>query len=708
MQNKKFWLLAASLLLVVGCNNNASNNKLGKPQLRVNDEETGLTWAAVKGAESYEIQVNDGDPQIVQDPGYAFNTVAGEYSVSVAAVKGSKKSEAAVFPYTTEAASVGDLAVVNGEITWTAYAGKALEYKGGSVEEFTPVQGNSVEVTQNGIYSFRATKGFRFDNDHFYAADSEEKSIYAALDADTDLIIEDGSATSDAALAEGYTIKKNSNGDGKTWEDTTSTIVLDGDINQGISETKAVAFKYTYQGFFFKYEKEINIAKAYAGFSFAVKGDVDEVLSISFVITEHVPVNTVWGNFDLIGARLVYTLDPVPVTWTKYSLDFSEAGWTAVVEGVGTKTFAEAKSLLAAAGYSVNSMADLLPLCGSIQFRVKGKNPNTHNYVSCKTYVDDVKLLAQAPTSSIERLGSDLQMYSFYTFDAASVHGELDAAHSYVLTNNDGNGSTGSITVTIAEPANKTVRISSNVQGYDFDATFASDDGGKTLYLESVTGSLAGALAGAKAQAVIMLDDFESWNGQGQGYIQSNQRTDNLSGFRGAYYADWKTTDTSTYGASLINGTTGDYRLMGGDGSQVFLKEDNTMAFTGGKLMRLKINKDFWMRYTTSRVIDAINGDDDPVAYPHAKAITFMAKGTSANESAWLRVFFAKSVNGDNFNSVATIDSTLTIKASSNGWNRYTLALDQSKTYYGWSLALANSSNNQGTYISIDSVALVL
>ena len=127
MQNKKFWLLAAGLLLVVGCsgNNKPANNKPAKPVLAVNADETGLTWEAVDGADGYNVTVG-GVTNMVQEPGYTFATEAGEYQVSVTTVKGQKESDPAQFAYTTAVASVGDLAVANGQITWQSFVGKQL------------------------------------------------------------------------------------------------------------------------------------------------------------------------------------------------------------------------------------------------------------------------------------------------------------------------------------------------------------------------------------------------------------------------------------------------------------------------------------------------------------------------------------------------------------------------------------------------------
>lgn len=710
MQNRKFWFLAASLLLVVGCANNKSpkNNKPAKPVLSVSDDETGLTWEAVEGADGYNVTVN-GQTIMIQEPGYEFATEAGQYSVSVTSVKGQKESDPAQFSYTTAAASVGDLAVANGAITWSTFSGKGLEYKGGSVSEFTAVTGTSVTVDGAGLYEFRATKGFKAEGNIFYPENSLAKSIYANDDADTDFVIESGADSSDADLSEKYTKQFNGAGDGRTWTDSqNATITLNNTISDGFTDGNCVALKFTYQGKFFKFEKEIDINSTYHGFSFAVKADADLTFSISFVVTEHVLINVpLAGEIDLIGARLVYTEAAAPTNWTRYNLDFSEDGWTVFADQIGSIPFSQALALIQGAGFAIQSVSDLLALCGSFQFRTKGYNPDAHSYGTCRMYFDDVKLLQEAPTSSKETIVPPLVLNDTYSFDTDAIHGELFLANTQKYIRYNANGSAATMMVTVSEPANGEVVFTCATQGYDFVATFESLDGGKTLTLKGTpTGTGAPYLTNAVAHAIVMLDDFESYQSAGTAYYQDNQNAANTSGLRRNYFCDWNTT-SSSYASSILQASWG--KLAGGDGSQVFLKEGAANAYTGNKCMKLKINDGYWMRYTTTRVMPAFN--TNPEAYPKATAISFMIKGVVADQPAKLRIFHQNQIKDTNVDSGATIPSNFTITPESNGWVRFTFALDGSKTYYGWSLALQNVKANaqaSSPYISIDDVALVL
>ncbi len=718
MQNKKFWLLAASLFLVVGCANNKPNNKVAKPVLEVNADETGLTWEAVPGATGYEIVVNDGEAQSVAEPGYAFNVEAGEYNVKVQTVKGSAKSDAAVFEYTTEAASVGELALADGRITWASYAGKSLLYKGGSVTEFTVAPADGVQVSAAGMYEFKATKGFRSDNNHFYADDSAVQTFFVPEQSASDLVVESGSASSDADLAESYhAILVDKNGNNNWTESATATITLNNLVNEEITDGNCVAMKFSYQGYYFRYEKDIAIEGAYKGFTFTVKADEDIDLTISFVVNQHMVISTPYGDKDLYGARLIYAVAEAPTSWTRYTLNFEEAEWSAAIEGLGTFTFAQAKTALQALGYSLNSMADLLSLCGSVQFRFRGHNPGPsgHNYAACRAYMDDVKLLKDAPAaSSTETLVRPLVMKDAYAFISDAFTGELYyGQNSYIeLNNHDGTNPdiAGSLTVTVNPPVADHVTISSNIQGYSFEAVFVSDDGGKTLVLESASGSQAALVTNAKAYAIQMLDDFESYDSAGTGYYESNKNAANCSGLRANYFGDWNTS-SSDYSASILQSS---WKLAGGSGDQVNLVTGQTSVCTGGKAMKIKVNGGSWMRYTTTRVMPVFN--TNPEAYPKAKAFTFMAKGLSAAQTAKLRVFYQNQISAiaGNIDSGALVpqpkdgNGFFEIKTASNGWVRYTFVLDEAKSFYGWSLALQNSTTNGGSYIFIDNVAVVL
>ena len=707
MQNKKIWFLAASLLLVVGCASNKSAANIAAPELFVNEEETGLTWAPVEGATGYKIKVN-GQTTKVSEPGYLFATEEGTYSVSVTSVKGKASGKTAKFEYTTKATSVGDLTVENGAITWSTYEGISFVYKGGSVQEFTPVTTESIAYDGADLYIFRATRGFN-ETDNIYYPVSYDKPVFVNVSSNADYDLESGTDSSDADLSDKYTKEFNKKGDGKEWIDSSATVKLNSVENNPFTDGNCVEFKYTYQGLFFKFEKLIELDSTYKGFSFAVKSYAETTFSISFVITEHIELDIpLYGHVDLIGARIVYTEAAAPTAWTRYNLDFSEAEWTVAAEGLGSIPFSNAAALIASAGFEINSVSDLIALCGSIQFRTKGYNPGAHEYGNCRTFFDDVKLLKDAPTSSKEAIVVPMtSLESLYTFDTDAIHGELFLANTQKYIRYNVNGNAATMMVTVSEPANNEVVFTCVTQGYDFVATFESIDGGKTLTLKGTpTGTGAAYLANAVAHAIVMLDDFESYQSAGTAYYQSNQNAANTSGLRREYFCDWNTTDSSL-ASSILQASWG--KLAGGDGSQVFLKEGAANAYTGNKCMKLKVNSGYWMRYTTTRVMPAFN--TNPEAYPKATAISFMIKGVVANQPAKLRIFHQNQIKDTNVDSGATIPSNFTITPESNGWVRFTFALDGSKTYYGWSLALQNVKANaeaSSPYISIDNVALVL
>ena len=698
MQNKKFWLLAASLLLVVGCSGKNQNNKLKSPVLVVNDDRNGITWAPVNGATGYEVQVNGGEINTVEEPGYLFEDEEGTYSVNVVAVSAKKRSNASTYLYETKPASVGDLAFDGEKITWSGFVGYSLEYKlnGGEYQE---VEGEQVAVATAGLYAFRATAGYDDVGYKFYPQASAEKTIYCTPGAASDFVIEDASAASSAILGEKYEILKYAS---TAWEPASTAAILKNEaVNEGFTEGACAELKFSHQGYYFMYQTPFSVEDSYGAFGFKVMSDAKINFTLSFQITEHV----VLGGIDLAGVYLKYAVTDAPEHWTDYKIRFDDANWR-VRYGNNDLTAAEVMGYIALAGYSLNSLADLLPLCDTFQFRVIG---TAGTYNTCRIYFDDVKLLKDAPEESeIGAITLPITLGETYLVESAGMKGEMLIQNetTALFRYNQGSDQCGlQATYTVDDDD---MILTCNTQGYDFILSLNSPDGGRTLNVVAASGTIAAVFQNFQAVKVYILDDFESWSGQGQGYINSNQRTDNLSGFRKAYYADWNGGDSS-YAASILS-TANTYRLMGGDGSQVFLKEDVSQSFTGKQVMKLKVNSGAWMRYTTSRVIETISGGAQP-AYPHARAFTFMAKGLSAANPFQVRVFKEALITTSNIDSGAVKVTNMSIQPSSNGWVRYTVQLDLAQDYYGWCLAFQNNSTNAGLsspYFAIDDVALVL
>ena len=92
MKTRKLVFLPVCLLALTGCPSNNAK-KLSTPELSVNSERNGLTWAAVDGAASYSISVNDEAAVSVEEPGYSFAETAGQYAVKVTAMSGDKKTK---------------------------------------------------------------------------------------------------------------------------------------------------------------------------------------------------------------------------------------------------------------------------------------------------------------------------------------------------------------------------------------------------------------------------------------------------------------------------------------------------------------------------------------------------------------------------------------------------------------------------------------
>ena len=192
---------------------------LAAPVLQVNAQGNGLTWAAVEGAVKYSVKVNTEDPIEVTEPGYAFETEAGEYVVKVTAIAdvAQYNSQEASFSYETIYTALGALSFDNTNINVASYVGTGLEVKldGG---EFADMAGQAYQPTAPGAYIVHAKGGFVAETNKYYVANEgsvAEKTIVLSAPATAVKVLEDGSAEDNASLKEHYELKYYDGGQGK-------------------------------------------------------------------------------------------------------------------------------------------------------------------------------------------------------------------------------------------------------------------------------------------------------------------------------------------------------------------------------------------------------------------------------------------------------------------------------------------------------------
>ena len=199
---------------------------LAAPRLVVSGN--GLTWEAVEGAVSYQIKVNDGEPTNVTVPGYTFESVAGEYRVSVIAVADLAKynSEAATFSYTSVETAITGLSAAYEVISWTSFAGLGLEVKKGD-GAYADITTSTYTAPENGGYTLHAKAGFDSSTNKFYFEGTNgTKSINIAYREPLAAPV----------------LAVNSNKNGLTWEAVAGAVSYQVTVKKGDAEptTKAV------------------------------------------------------------------------------------------------------------------------------------------------------------------------------------------------------------------------------------------------------------------------------------------------------------------------------------------------------------------------------------------------------------------------------------------------------------------------------------
>lgn len=704
MQNKKFWLLAASLLLVVGCaSNKPKDNKL---KVAVNEEETGLTWAEVKGATGYRVTVDDEDPEALEDPFYEFDTTEGEYHVLIEALKGEKVLKKATFDYETIEAYISDIEVEDGFIVHADdYAGKEILYRHDD-GEWLPFTEN-IDASQPGLYVVRGSRGW-VEEGHKYYPDNAEKGIYLAVDASESFDLENASEESEAAMQALYSIKEYK----KISDDPVKYDWADPEVGSAAfaeysyyEDPRAyndtgVKFTYKSNNNFHRFEKQLHLTKAYKGLTFKVKSSAKTDMVMSFQILHDVQV----GPLNLNGVYLKYTLDSLPTNWQVRTVNFDDTGWK--INYAGTDYALDVVSgMINLAGFKVGNISDLLGLCDVFQFKLRGNVGG--NNVS-ETIFDNVALIPVKPANETEDMVEPFdELHPTYFVKTGVGMGQLVVGNTSTLQLNV-NGNIYPIPVTATITDDYKVRVQSTATGYDFDALFTTLDQAKTLALQSVEGSIASYIQGAQVQAVKVLDDFESYANTGTGYHQGNKTPANMSGLQRAYYGDYKSTPAANVRSLLDDNSEGSqqrWTLMGGDYQQIQLVTSG--AFLGSKAMKIKSTSSMWMRYTQSSLIAELQETVGAAqAWEKATALALIIKGTEKKQTVRLRVHWDSPLNVPKFGTNCDYKD-LSVAVEGSGWGLYVVPLSAGRTYYGWSAALDSGSGNNGKFIQIDQVMLV-
>lgn len=665
----------------------AQKTKLATPVLRLNDNRDGLVWDEISGATSYKIVSEEAGIMTLSFPEYYFELEEGTYNISVFAISDDEdyNSDPAEFSYEVKFTSLGELTLIEGEITWASFTGLSLQYKVDD-GEFLDVLGDKIVADVDGTYTVKAKNGFDDEDNVFYVDDSSSvntRTVTVNPKPLVDLLVmEDGSEETSADVKDKYEIFKYDNG----WVKNNSADVSLSEENEGFTENKCVKIKYFKHSADFKYQQsDVKFPNPFDTVSFALKGNTDG----SFKISIKADKETYIGDINIQGVYIAYTVQ-MPANWTRYSLSFDDTNWQ-VVYSERSMTFNEIKDIFAAKGYAFNSLGEVLPYFDSVSFLCKC--PADANWSTAYAYLDDFQFANTGATASvIESITQKVSLKQNYVLKSDNIRARLSVGESSVLSfKQDETERNVPVTLTVNE--NNELSMSSNMEGYEFNATFTSDTGGTTFALKEVNGTIASLFANAVMESYQVLDDFESYTQTGIGY-DSTHTPDQISGLRGAYFADFYSGSAST---SPVGGPN--WEIMRST-DYLELNKDLENVHSGNQSARFKYNSSNQMRYLTY-------GLSDGTATPITRGSTFSlwTKGVATRDNVIkVRLYTAPLIMKSNQDSDCVISTEYTIPMNAD-WTEIKFSIDPNKTFYGFGI-YPMKGHGTGAYFYVDDISI--
>ncbi len=697
MKKSKLCFLPVSFLLLSACiacqPQDKKTGKLSTPELGLNANKTGLTWAAVEGAASYAISVNDEEAVTVQDTNYTFAVEAGEYDVKVVAksADGKNSSDAAEFNYTTLYTALGEVSVNAGVISWAGLVGTGIQYK---IDDGEPVvvEGNSITANASGLYTLQALPGYDEATNKYYVhhdGNIDSRAILVQAAQASGMVLEDGEEDSNTDLQERYVAQKYDNTNG--WVDTTATIVLD--ENNPFSTGKCVKANIWHHGAWFKWTRALECSGRIESVKFLVKGSSATRFALSFDITEDFMV----GSVNLKGCYATYMVQPAPVNWAVYTVSTDDANWTVNYNGT-SYPFATVQSMLATMGYNIKSVGDFFPYFGSYSIKAFGEYQDGGPQTA--VWFDQIELGVEPVETNIDE---KFQVNAGqYAFKSAQINAGLfeynPEGQSLVKFNMGGNPMQIPVTVAVGV-ADKSMTITSTATGLDFVAKLTSADAAKTFTLASVTGSAAAYMQGMQLDRCQLLFDFEKYSATGQGYDNNHTDASQRSGLRADFFADFYDGGNQGRVQSVIGGAG--WSLMG---STDYLDLATSVAHTGSKSMRLKYNSGSQMRFLSYNLADGSGA-----AYEQGSYLSMWVRAcASRTNKIKLKAFYDAQITPATQSHCDEVEVDVA-QDSNNGWVEVKVPLKATRTYYGFAILPVKGSggtSGDGQYFYVDNIAI--
>ena len=387
---------------------------------------------------------------------------------------------------------------------------------------------------------------------------------------------------------------------------------------------------------------------------------------------------TIGGTIQ--SPSFTYTLKPTSSDFVEYTIPLADDGWALWNEA--------GKSIKVCADWMGIHEDDLLKYMTRVEFYVQGNDNGSG--LPYTAYLDSAKFVTVNNPAFTEN--ENLKVYDRYT---ATLN---DKTTLRLDVNNDGSAVASIIDLETPQSVNGTITrngrditFTSSVLTYNGTLT----NGGALIKFKSATGAMATLVDDINLVGVQVVDNFEQYASDGKAYYQGNTDKAARSGCRGAYYSEYYAgSGSSDWGGS-------GWQLMGGDGSQLKLKQDAAGAHSGNNYLCLKHSKSLAMRYMQWGLLD---GTSEQNAFRGSKF------GFWAKSNGWVKSFkfYMYSQNAPtNANKDQYVKSfQFTEQAAIGEWKHYEIELNPNAVYYGFMVLIEKNydlSANEA-YLYVDDI----
>ena len=516
-------------------------------------------------------------------------------------------------------------------------------------------------------------KGWDKDLTQPITADTTFNAVFAEYAAeqvvDNFESYESNSDMADAWKVEAYTT---------AWGETSAAVSVGSKAAQG---NKALRFDGWENGTGFRFLKH-NEVGAFAKSANAIKFNL-QIPSINTVKVILKGKATIMGQAQ--EPSFTYEFHPTTSEYVEYTIPLAASEWQ--LWGEAGKTIKTAADMIGA------HVDDIVNYITDVGFFVQGKNDGNLPYFAFADNIRFVTIDEPAAKSEVETMGQ----YTRYT-------GLLNNGHT-VKVELGANGAATATVIDMETPqqipgnvaidANKNMTFTSADSGATLVYKAQLKNGGQSMKFVEAGGAFAEAVTGVDLNAVQVVDNYEQYTSDGQAYYQSKP-AEERSGCRGAYFSEYYAGGS----ASSPWGGNG-WSLLGGDGSQLKLKQDQAGAHSGKNYLCLKHSKSVAFRYMQWGLFD---GSAEQNNFRGSK-FSFWAKTNGFVKSFKVSMYSQSKPTlqtKDNYVKVQTFEQTEAI----GQWKHFEIDLNPALTYYGFMIFTEKNTSLSANeaYLYIDDV----